>query len=159
MKCCHLIAFLAVSILLNINSEGQTCLLAKPISDAQGYATFQVVQILRIEGTWEKTPYIGQLFYPTKREKAYPLSRFGEAVLIELPESDNYAVWKGLHIHNGCIPAMSGMDATTLLGEIASAPVPVTKSHEEAPVHTVTNSVANGLRECPICHKYHIRLD
>lgn len=140
--------------------SAQTCVMAQPVSDRYGNVAFQITQIIRLEGKWEKAPNVGLVLHPRKREKAFPLTRFGEAVLISLPEADNYSKWSGVHIHNGCIPALSGMPADTLIRSIVSAAPEVSGSPESCPEDEDRKPTLYdwGQQECPICHKVHLRL-
>ncbi len=145
-----LYAILFMGVLL-CNAQAQTIVVAHPVSDANGWVAFQVDHVLRTEGHWDQPPAEGQFIYPQPMKRAYPLARFGESVIISFPEAGRYNVWKGYHVHNGCIPALSGEPANGFLKEIARL---------EPPPAEVAGRPAVGdvrYRECPICHQKHIR--
>lgn len=133
-------------------ARAQTIVVAHPVSDKNGWVAFQVDHILRVEGYWPKPPVEGLLIYPVPMKRAHPISRFGESVIIALPKPGVFSIWKGYHVHNGYIPALSGLPATEFIQEINHLPVP------PAPPGTPAGP-SDGARymECPICHQNHIR--
>jgi hypothetical protein len=149
----HLSTILLGICLLCLSSaavaRAQTVVVAHPVSDKSGWVAFEVDHVLRIEGYWPKPPVVGLLIYPVPMKRAHPISRFGESVIIALPKPGVYSIWKGYHVHNGYIPALSGLPATELVQEINQLPAPTTAG----------SSGPNEAQymECPICHQRHIR--
>jgi hypothetical protein len=129
----------------------QTTVVARPVSDAYGYAVFQITQVVRVEGEWVAPPHEGQILYLAKPARAHPLLRFGEAVIATLPQPGNMVLWQGVHVHNGCIPALGGIEAEGFVSEIARRPVSV-----EAVVEPVV-APEQELKFCPVCQKQHLR--
>lgn len=146
----NLTIMIAALAVLPFAGQAQTTVIARPISDANNCAVFQVTQIVRTEGTWPQPLVIGQLLYPRTATKAYPLSRFGEAIVIALSEPGNFNRWQGIFVHNGYIPALNGISVKTLLKSIASRPVPARQEIKAPPVRQ--------LSECPICHQMHLHI-
>ena len=130
-------------------ARAQTVVVAHPVSDKSGWVAFEVDHILRIEGYWPKPPVMGLLIYPVPMKRAHPISRFGESVIIALPKPGVYSIWKGYHVHNGYIPALSGLPATEFVQEINQLPAPTTAGS--------SSSNEAQYMECPICHQRHIR--
>lgn len=149
----HLSSILLGICLLCLSStavaRAQTVVVAHPVSDKSGWVAFEVDHILRIEGYWPKPPVMGLLIYPVPMKRAHPISRFGESVIIALPKPGVYSIWKGYHVHNGYIPALSGLPATEFVQEINQLPAPTTAG-------TSSSNEAQYM-ECPICHQRHIR--
>jgi len=106
------------------------------------------MQVVRVEGTWIRPLIVGQLIYPQTATKAYPLTRFGEAVVIALPEPGNVENWQGVYVHNGYIPALNGIPINTLIKDLASRPIPIPSEPINIP--------AREESECPVCHKIHL---
>ncbi len=145
--------------LLPTVGKSQTVLLAEPVADKAGMVAFKVTEIIRVEGSWEKPFELDQLIYPLRQEKAIPLGRFGEAVLIVYRKSGDLAQWQGLNIHNGCIPALNGKSSEELLGEIAKMPPPPPPpSRAYRPANASTTQAGAEYAICPICKGRHIRL-
>ena len=130
-------------------ARAQTVVVAHPVSDKSGWVAFEVDHVLRIEGYWPKPPVEGLLIYPVPMKRAHPISRFGESVIIALPKAGVYNIWKGYHVHNGYIPALSGLPATEFIQEINQLPAP--------PASGSTGATDAQYMECPICHQRHIR--
>ena len=130
-------------------ARAQTVVVAHPVSDKSGWVAFEVDHVLRIEGYWPKPPVVGLLIYPVPMKRAHPISRFGESVIIALPKPGVYSIWKGYHVHNGYIPALSGLPATEFVQEINQLPAPTTAGS--------SSSNEAQYMECPICHQRHIR--
>ncbi|HOG92771.1 MAG: hypothetical protein KA923_01295 [Opitutaceae bacterium] len=149
----HLSSILLGICLLCLSStavaRAQTVVVAHPVSDKSGWVAFEVDHILRIEGYWPKPPVMGLLIYPVPMKRAHPISRFGESVIIALPKPGVYSIWKGYHVHNGYIPALSGLPATEFVQEINQLPAPTTAGS--------SSSNEAQYMECPICHQRHIR--
>lgn len=142
-----LLAFMALTRAI----LGQTVVIARPVSDVRGMAAFQVTKILRVEGEWEKPLVVGELIYAQKRERAHPIARFGEAIVIAFTESNNRYLWQGLHVHNGLIPALNGISVSELMSDLATRPMPPPTEPEPAQVQPAE---PKGL--CPICHQMHV---
>jgi hypothetical protein len=149
----HLSSILLGICLLCLSStavaRAQTVVVAHPVSDKSGWVAFEVDHVLRIEGYWPKPPVEGLLIYPVPMKRAHPISRFGESVIIALPKAGVYNIWKGYHVHNGYIPALSGLPATEFVQEINQLPAPTTAGS--------SSSNEAQYMECPICHQRHIR--
>jgi hypothetical protein len=137
-----------VFLLSAAHSLAQTVVVAHPVSDATGFAAFQIDHVLRTEGKWQYPPEPGQLLYPYPYARAYPLARFGESVIITLPIAGNYGVWQGMHVHHGYIPALQGRDLKSALQAISSVPLPPTDKTAPQGKYMV----------CPICGRAHIRI-
>lgn len=133
--------------------QAQTTLVARPSSDALGQAVFVVTEVLRVDGEWIVPPHPGQTLYPQRALRAYPLSRFGEAVLVTLPVPGNYQTWQGVHVHGGLIPALGGATMTEIVEDISQAVEAEKARHEHAPVNPVIKSPKQKL--CPICKTVH----
>ena len=153
----RLILAFSLTSLLALSGQAQTVLVATPVADAQGYIAFQVNETLRLEGAWIKPPVKGQLIYPNKQQKAHPIGRFGESVIIKLPKPNDLYNWEVLHVHNGCIPALKGMPEGELIEQVSKIPLPVIKPIARGKLQPG----AAGDREmgiCPICKQRHIHL-
>lgn len=150
--------FLLIWLLPTIG-KSQTLLLAEPVADKKGMIAFKVTEILRVEGSWDKPFAVDQLIYPIRAEKALPLGRFGEAVLIVYRKAGDLTQWQGLNIHNGCIPALNGKPSEELLADIAKMPPPPPPPSRG--YHSGASEGNVGEAEyaiCPICKKRHIRI-
>jgi hypothetical protein len=155
----RLMAVLLFIWLLPTVGKSQTVLLAEPVADKQGMIAFKITQIIRVEGLWEKSFALDQLIYPLRPEKAIPLGRFGEAVLIVYRKAGNLSQWQGLNIHNGCIPALNGKPSEELLADIAKMPPPeVPASRTYKPSEANANFAGAEYAICPICKVRHIRI-
>lgn len=155
-------------------TQGQTLVMARPVSDAQGMIAFEITEIIKVEGYWKPELAVGELLRPQKRQKAHPIMRFGEAVVIALTEPSNRTKWQGLHVHNGCIPALQGKPLEEFEEELEK------QIHEEAlakakeptklpagPGDKVAGNAKPGQKPaagpekfaiCPICKQRHIRI-
>ncbi len=107
-----------------IASWAQTTVIAQPIADAQGNAAFEIVRVLRVEGKWKTPPRPGMLLYPEGHQKAYPLGRFGEAVVIAFEYNGSYQHWWGYHVYNGYIPGLNGEALGDLIQEVVHKAAP-----------------------------------
>lgn len=134
-----------------VRAHAQTVVVAHPVAVEGGWVAFQIDHVLRVEGYWANPPAEGGLIYPAPMKRAYPIARFGESVIIALPQPGSFQVWKGYHVHNGYIPALGGTPAGEFLHEIANIPLPPTSSAEPIAPGSVE------YLECPICHRRHIR--
>lgn len=131
-------------------AKAQTTVVAVPESDAHGYLFFRVDRIINVEGRWHHPLKIGTAVYPQTPTPAYPLGRFGEAAIIAFPHPDDLYFWQGVYVHNGYIPALNACAAKTLIRQLEQrANSPRTRpesANEKGP-----------LKECPICHRIHLR--
>jgi len=144
-------------------AEAQSMVVAKPVSDDKGMIAFQVAEILKIDGEWEKPLVVGELLYPQKPQKAHPIMRFGEAVVIALTQPDNRVQWQGLHVHNGCIPALQGKPLSEMVAEVEKQAKVEALAAKNSPAIQKAKAKqaekeAAQFTECPICHQRHIRI-
>ncbi len=129
-------------------ADGQTTVIAKPLSDQNGNVVFHIVQVVRIDGHWANHPHVGQVLYPSKPTRAYPIARFGESVLVTLPEAGSMEIWQGVNVHNGYIPALKGIAVDEFVQEVASRPN----------IEVMENKPAANTYLCRMCNKLHIKL-
>ena len=162
---CPLPIFLLISILLTLSrAQAQSMVVGKPISDEKGMIAFEITDIMKVEGEWIPALKIGDLLYPQKRQKAHPIMRFGEAVVIALTEVGNRTKWQGLHVHNGCIPALQGKPLEEMVAEVtkqAKAEALAEKNNPQSAKAKAAQNASNGAEQfavCPICHQRHIRI-
>jgi len=159
MICKRLTAVLVFLLLFPSFGKCQTLLLTEPVADKQGMVAFKITEILRVEGAWEKPFVVDQLIYPLRPEKALPLGRFGEAVLVVYRKVGELSQWEGLNIHNGCIPALNGKPSEELLAAISKMPPPAPPpSRAYRPTVASSNVSEAEYAVCPICKGRHIRL-
>jgi hypothetical protein len=143
--------------------EAQSMVVAKPVSDDKGMIAFQITEILKVEGAWEPPLTVGELLYPQKRQKAHPIMRFGEAVVIALSQPNNRVQWQGLHVHNGCIPALQGKPLTEMVAEVEKQAKAEALAEKNSPAaqkakEKAAAKEAEQFAVCPICHQRHIRI-
>lgn len=155
MNCHRPIAFLLLIWLLSTTGMSQTVVLTRPVADSKGMAAFQITEILRTDGFWEKPLVVGQLLYPKRQLKAHPLGRFGEGIIVIFKKPGVLNEYQWLTVHNGYIPALHGLSYSELVHIVETLPAPVTTNPGYTP------SVDRGPEEyamCPLCKQKHIRI-
>ena len=165
MKAFIYTSLLFLLVLTPMRMSAQTLVVSKPVADDKGMIAFQITEIIHVEGPWPIPLTVGELLYPQKRQKAHPIMRFGEAVLIALTAPGNRNLWQGLHIHNGCIPALQGKPLAELIVEMEkqSKEREVVEMAKQGQNSKVANSgppkaTTEQFGICPICHQRHIRI-
>lgn len=158
---------IAVALLSTaLTTFAQTLVLGKPVSDVRGNVAFQIAEIIRVEGVWKPEITIGELLYPIRTQKAHPIMRFGEAVLIALTVPGDRSKWQGLHVHNGYIPALQGKPLkeieATMVKEAEErdrlAAIAQKEAHDRGETTTGGLEINAQYGICPICKKRHIRI-
>lgn len=114
---------LVLCALLGSTLSAQTAVLAEPVADARGLIAFRILQVVRVEGRWYQAPKVGDLVRPENPQKAYPLGRFGEAVLICFYEPDRTTRWQGFYVHNGIIPSLNCASLAEVVLELENRPL------------------------------------
>lgn len=152
MKARHFL--LCLLLALPFAAKAQTMLVARPSSDAFGQAVFVVTEVLRVDGEWQVPPHPGQVLYLQRAQRAHPISRFGEAVLVKLPVPGTLNVWQGMHVHGGLVPALGGAQFNDVVEDISRV---ADSEREHRAIHEeVAVAKAPKQKLCPICKTVHI---
>ncbi len=163
MNLSRALSLILILLVTLTHAEAQSIVVAKPVSDDKGMIAFQITELLKVEDGWEKPLVVGELLYPQKRQKAHPIMRFGEAVVITLSQPDNRVQWQGLHVHNGCIPALQGKPLSEVVAEVEKQAKAEALAAKNSPAaqkarEKAAKKEAEQFAMCPICHQKHIRI-
>ena len=146
-----LLGYIIAALLTVVAARAQTTVIAQPVADAKGEVAFEIVRVVRIEGKWKTPPRPGMLLYPEGHQKAYPLGRFGEAVVIAFEYNGSYQHWWGYHVYDGYIPGLNGESLADLIQEVerkaapAASPAVATVATNRAVAQVQTPVVGDDL--------------